>query len=287
MQENLGRKSVKEWIRLAKLGELEFPEPKTYHRDFTEEYLSESFQGEALPGVFLPCSSNWSFVEATRMFTSMKGREPITLMELNKFVEFKFPIEELEWNPQVHISHISPYHLSLYPSLNLPMRAPGCDEDHNSRLLPYSPYNWQLARQRVNMHDILAPLWPYLADPLLTTLALSKDIGDCFLGLSLEAPGKNRRFVCRVRPFYQNQLSYVVKVGNNTKIGRCAYCNGLYLLPCAYVVLCYFVPHKLEIITHDIVKAWQSSNISVCAIHFLHKSSRPSNGLLNVLKPAF
>ena len=29
MQENLGRKSVKEWIRLAKLGKLEFPEPKT------------------------------------------------------------------------------------------------------------------------------------------------------------------------------------------------------------------------------------------------------------------
>ena len=44
---------------MADIDSLEKP-TLVYHRDYTPEYLSKSFDGEPFPSVYLPCSSGWS-----------------------------------------------------------------------------------------------------------------------------------------------------------------------------------------------------------------------------------
>jgi hypothetical protein len=287
-QEAAVRQPIKELVSKSKQGLLIEPRPWFYHRNYNKEYLDESFRGEVLPGLYLPCGSNWSEENAVQVFIAEKGRKPNTIVELNGFIEAKFPVILPVWNSLLHVSHVQPYGLKLYPSIGLPIRLPGKrGAREGERSVPYTPYSWELARKRLNMHgDLLTPLVPYMADPLLTTLAFTREVDELFLGLSITAPDGKGRFVARTRPFFNNSLSSA-KVTPTTEIGFCSYCHGVYLLPCAYVTLCYYVPNGLKYLTHDIIAVWKNGLISVCAIHFLNKSKRPSNGLVNSLSPTF
>ena len=129
--------------------------------------------------------------------------------------------------------------------------------------------------------DLLLPLVPYMADPLLTSLALDKSMNYVFLGLSLPSPDGLGRLVCRTRPFFYNNLTRFVKLSRYTEVGMCSYCGGVYLLPSTFITLCYYVPNNLRIITNNILTSWCRSEMSVCGIHFLHKSKCPSNGVLS------
>ena len=289
------RKPIRVWKKLIGQGLFVKPGPLTYHRNYKREFLVDSFQGEPLPGVFLPCGSSMSEEEAIALFVSSMERTPATIVELNKFVEKKFPVTEPVWDPTLHVSHIKPFSLSFYAALALPIQKPGLEdrsgderEERVRRRVTYSPYNWHLARQRINMHgSLLESLAPYMADPLLTSLALSPVVGEMFLGLALESPSAAGRFICRTRPFFHNNMTYSARVNPNTEIGRCNYCCGLYILPTVYVVLCYFVPSGLVHVSEEILHAWRCGQISVCAVHFLHKSMRPDNGMFASITTSF
>jgi hypothetical protein len=287
-QNERGRVSIRELTRRARAGELVEPTPLTYHREYSANYLAKSFQGEPLPGVYLPCSSRMSETEALVKFVEVNCTEPNTIVDLNKFIEESFPVTAPEWDPTKHASHIRPYSLEFYSRVGIPLLPPGfASIDSDRRAVPYTPYNWELARQRLNIFpELLKPLIPYMADPLLTTLMPHSDIYDCFLGLSLSCPDGTGRLVCRTRPFYKSSMSYP-KVSQQTVIGKCSYCEGIYLLPCQGVVLCYYVPDELKVVTADIKTAWNRGQISVCAVHFLHKATNDGNGILRDIDTTF
>ena len=140
----------------------------------------------------------------------------------------------------------------------------------------------ETARQRINMYgNILRPLFPFIADPLLTTVSFNFGISEKFLGRSLPHPNGSGRLVCRTRPFNTSALTNNVRVNKSTLIGRCAYFTGLFVLPCHNITLCYFVPDGLKVLTQEMIAAWKCGRISVCAVHFLHCSRKFSNCLLN------
>ena len=118
------RKQIGDWLKMADNDALDKPTPVCYHRDYTTEYLSKSFDGEPFPGVYLPCSSGWSESRAVRIFTNEKGFPPPTIKDLNCFVEEKYPIVLPDWDPSVHISGLPSYSLDIYPKLNLPLCPP-------------------------------------------------------------------------------------------------------------------------------------------------------------------
>ena len=279
------RKQIGDWLKMADNDALDKPTPVCYHRDYTTEYLSKSFDGEPFPGVYLPCSSGWSESRAVRIFTNEKGFPPPTIKDLNCFVEEKYPIVLPDWDPSVHISGLPSYSLDIYPKLNLPLRPPTamnlqCD------IVKYTPYCWETARQRVNVYgNLLRPLFPFIADPLLTTVSFNFGISERFLGRTIPHPNGSGRLVCRTRPFNTSALTNNARVNKSTLIGRCAYCTGLFVLPCHNIVLCYFVPDGLKILTQDIIAAWKCGRISVCAVHFLHRGRKFNNGLLNNIVP--
>ena len=119
-----------------------------------------------------------------------------------------------------------------------------------------------------------------MADPLLTTFALDPKYDSSFTGLSINHPRKPGRLVARTKLFHHNALTKNSRPNNSTLLGRCAYCQGIYLLPCQAMVLCYFIPTGLYTINQEIIELWQSQTISVCAVHFLHRAVRPDNGIL-------
>ena len=89
-----------------------------YHRNYSNDYLSDSFKGEALPGLFLPGTPGWIENKATEIFTYKKGEPPKTVVELNKFVQELFPLQLPDYNPKTHFSHIPAFNLEMYTPLN-------------------------------------------------------------------------------------------------------------------------------------------------------------------------
>ena len=280
------RKPIGDWLKMVDSGSLKVPTPEMYHRDYTPEYLSKSFSGEPLPGVYMPCSSGWSESRAVSVFANEKGVPPPTIKDLNSFVEEKYPVVLPDWDPSVHISGIPAYSLDIYPKLNLPLRPPSTRNVRGEIGAKYTPYCWETARQRVNVHgNLLRPLFPFIADPLLTTVSFNFELSERFLGRSLPHPNGSGRLVCRTRPFNTSALTNNTRVNKSTLMGRCGYCNGLYVLPSHNVTLCYFVPDGLKVVTTDIIAAWKCGRISVCAVHFLHRGRMFNNGLLNNIEP--
>ena len=51
------RKPIGDWLKMVDNDLLEKPTSVCYHRDYTPEYLSKSFDGKPFPGVYLQCSS--------------------------------------------------------------------------------------------------------------------------------------------------------------------------------------------------------------------------------------
>ena len=284
------RRSIKEMITLARQG-LPKPSTETYFPMYPKEYLASSFKGEPLPGVYLPCGSSLSEQEGTSLFTQETGRNPRTIIELNNFMKSRFEPTAPSYNAKLHVSHIPPYSLEFYAMFGFPLRPPGRINTNNTppkKIINYFPYNWETARQRINTSgDLLRPLLPFLADPLLTTLAFSPEIGSSFIGLSLNHPKGEGRYIARTKPFLHNAISLTSRLHSNVMIGRCTYCNGVYILPCSVIVLCYFVPDGMKYVTDEILNLWRSSEISVCAVHFLHHSKRPSNGAFDDMQVSF
>ena len=143
------RKTIGDWIHLAQKDLLAIPSPTTYQRNYSKDYPSDSFKGEALPGLFLPGTSGWSKNKAAEIFTYKKGQSPKTIMELNEFVQESFPLQIPEYNPKAHFSHKPTFNLEMYTALNLPVQPPGREENKN---FPYLLYNWESARERINMN---------------------------------------------------------------------------------------------------------------------------------------
>ena len=101
------RKTIKDMVALIhtqqglkKLG------PETYHPTYSKEFLTSSFEGEPLPGVYLPCGSSLTEREATETFYEENGRQPLTIVELNGFMKNKFKPVAPVFNAQLHVSHI-------------------------------------------------------------------------------------------------------------------------------------------------------------------------------------
>ena len=108
VQTKYERQSIGDILELIKKKELETPSKETYFPDLSPEFLSASFMEEPMPGVYLPGSSNLSFVEAINLYKTEVGSEPQTLVDLNEFIHGKFEIPFLAYDPKIHTS-VLPY----------------------------------------------------------------------------------------------------------------------------------------------------------------------------------
>jgi hypothetical protein len=244
-----------------------------------------SLDGEAFPGVYLPGKSRWSLSVAKTKYLESEGKAVATLVELNEYVLKKFPLVLPAWNPASHISTVPPFTRDLSDRLGLPLRPLGIMAGRGSReSVPYVPYSWATARTRVNVHSILKPLEPFLADPLLTTVVFGEEMSQEIKGLSLKCPDGSGYFVARTKMCNQTQATNIY-VTKNTKIERCGYCSGLYLLPSHCFVMCFYVPKNLKNISGDIIAIWANSTIKVCAVHFLHRSEFIPNRVVSQMRP--
>ena len=114
------RKTVKEWINLHNKNSLTPPSLTSYYPEVNAEFLAESFQGEPLPGVYLPGGSGLTQKEAFEAYSASKGYDPPTLVQLNKFIADEFEQTTPTFDPNVHYP-VEPFNIDLYSALNLPM----------------------------------------------------------------------------------------------------------------------------------------------------------------------
>ena len=73
-----GRKTVGAWKDQVRQKLLQKPLVHDYHPRYRDRpgFLTQRFAGEALPGVYRPCSSGLSEAEATKAIQDAKGEEP-------------------------------------------------------------------------------------------------------------------------------------------------------------------------------------------------------------------
>ena len=115
----------------------------------------------------------------------------------------------------------------------------------------------------------------YLANPLLTTIQFHHEIDNLFPNLMFDSPDHDGVFACKSKPFCTYKP---IRMTKDTVINICAYCKGLTLLDSHRMNFVYFYPNGLKYITSEIIDAWKASQLTVCSVHFLHRSKRASNG---------
>ena len=201
-------------------------------------------------------------------------------MQVNSFIHDSFRIPHLLYNPSEHTS-VMPYSplsgLNFYQKLALPLEAP------NNRNALCKPYNWPLARMKLNINfQLVKPLVKYLCNPMLTTIPFHKDLDETFMGLSIVCPDFNGVFVVKSRSFPTVKPS---KLHKESPINQCCYCKGLTLLDSHRMNLVYFVPDGMLHLTSEIIDAWEASTLTICTVHLLHRSKRISNWNLREMIP--
>ena len=234
-----------------------------------------------MPGLYLPGRSNLMFDEGLDVYNKEQGHLPPTVVDLNAFIERTYPFPILNFDPALHtnVPPFSPSSGNFYQMIGLPLELP--DKDKNKT----KPYNWDTARMKLNLnHDLMKPLVKYLANPLLTTVPFSKELDSIFIGLGIKSPFNDGWFICNTKSF---PTMKGLRITPYTPINICSFCKGLALLPSHRMNFVYYVPYGLKYISQEIIEAWNSSLLTVCTVHFLHRSVRMPDLLISNLKPSF
>ena len=268
-----GREPISHWKQMIRNRAIHIPIPLDYHPRYLGSplFLRESFRGEAFPGVFRPSSSQMNEAKATAAFQLEKGVLPNTLVELNKWVKTKFPPISVVFDPSKHCIELEGYEWPNFweeiQELELSRCGAGSQSSLNS---PHMPRDMITSDQFIKLHrEFTQPLQPYIANPLLTTLGPSCSTRTKFFWWSIPMPKYDGDLVLKNVIFDHNAMSFIV--GNATKVGRCAVCGGLLLLPDHITMLAYFRPSGItpELVTPGILEAWKAQTIAVCYVHAL------------------
>ena len=272
------RLPVSEWVSRSSKGLLSVPEPVDYHPRYKGNpgFLAGSFQGEALPGVFRPCSSEFNETQALEAFVFEMGEPPETLVQLNGWVAAKFPPVIPDFDEDVHSVELDSFSLQFYgeiASLNL--------SKHGVRATNVPNVPKHQVRDHVSARNILlsklptlGPLSRYMPDPCLTTLGPTFLTRGVFDGYSIPHPRLEGHLVSRPGVLFDfNAISYRT-ASRTSLVGICQVCNGLLVCPDHVTYMCFFWPRGLleEHLTSDIVSVWGKSELSVCWIHFVTDS---------------
>ena len=267
VQRSLERISIKELHFLAKNKSLTIPSPRSNFPEFTDQFLSESFVDEPMPGLYLPGSSNLTYNEAMDLFKEKTGASPSTIVRLNEFIFKSFPLPHMVFNPEVH-TMVLPYSPlsgnNFYQKFGLPIEPPSND----LKIRRVKPYNWESARMKLNInYSLMKPLVKYMCNPLLTTLPFHEDLWPTFNNRCIDSPDLNGKFVCRSRVFTTIKPP---RLTEDYPINICAFCKGLTLLDGHRMNFVYFVPNGLKYATSEIIDVWKTSKVTICSVHFLH-----------------
>ena len=275
-----GRKTVGNWKALVRKRLIEKPLPLNYHTRYNSNpgFLSKSFKGEALPGVFRPCSSGMPESDAIKAFRQANNDNPPTLVDLNTWIKFNYPPENLDFDPDIHSIECEGYNLDFWAEikdLNLSRSGAGLN---TSGIIPHCPMDMITTDQFFKLHmEHLEPLRPFVADTLLTTLGPSFGSRRNFMWWSIPVPQYGGDLVLKDALFDHNAMAYVIN--NQTQVGRCAICKGLLLTPHHVTFLAYFFPDGLEtnMINASIVQLWKAQKIAVCFIHAITDAVKKPN----------
>ena len=265
-----GRKTVGNWKALVRQRLIEKPFPHNYHarHNSTPGFLSKSFKGEALPGIFRPCSSGMSESDAIQAFRQANNENPPTLVDLNTWIKFNYPPGNLDFDPSIHSIECEGYNLDFWAEIkDLDLSRSGASLN-TSGIIPHCPMDMITTDQFFKLHtEHLEPLRPFVADTLLTTLGPSFRSRKNFMWWSIPVPQYGGDLVLKDALFDHNAMAYVIN--NQTQVGRCAICKGLLLTPHHVTFLAYFFPDGLEtdMINASIVQLWKAQKIAVCFIH--------------------
>ena len=267
-----GRITVGQWKIKLRQGLLKKPLPIDYHPRYSNNplFLTHSFNGEAMPGLFRPCSSKFTEAEAWEAYKEDKGSDPQTLADLNSWTRQKYPPSELVFDPSKHCIECQGYEMQFWTEISqLELSRTGAGTN-TPTAIPHCPRDHVTAHQFWKLHsEFIEPLAPYVAEPLLTTLGPSFASRRRFFWWSITMPKLGGDLVIKDVLFDHNSMSYIVN--NSSKVGRCAVCTGLLLLPDHVTYLAYFRPANMDptSITPNIVQAWQAQKIAVCFAHAL------------------
>ena len=247
------------------------PLPIDYHPRYADNprFLMGSFSGETLPGVFRPCSSNWTEDKAKSEYLKENKASPLTLKELNSWVKGKFPPHDIPFDASRHCIEVKGYEMAFFREIDsyelaktgAGLRSPG----------EHVPRNMVTAQEFLNLHsEVLGKVQPYIANPLLSTLGPSFATRMRYSGYSIHMPRYKGSLVMKTALFDYNNLSYGI-VNNQSQIGRCAVCGGFLALPDYVTFLAFFWPDELEPhqVTGRIKDVWKQQKINVCFIHAL------------------
>ena len=273
--QKFSRVPISSLLQDAKDGDLKVPTPLDYHPHFKAcpNILSSSFRGEPFPGVFLPSGASHlplgikGIEMAFEIFNSAQGRDPHTIVELNEFFANKYP-SNLQYSQKRHCLDIPPYTFDFFKQgMRLDLDKLGV---HPHLHPQHTPFNYGMKEIFINANDFLTPLAPYVANPLLTTLGPSPASRYKFQGWSVDLPDGSGSIVSHDVCFNKTTTTSGF-FSKRTHIGRCAFCQGLHLLPVHVIILGYFWPKDFtpDLITSEIRLYWSLQKVPICWIHYV------------------
>ena len=267
-----GRKTVGAWKNLARQKILVKPTPYEYHPRYSKMpgFLKGSFSGEALPGVFRPCSSGMSESQAMQAYRDARLEEPSCLMDLNAWVKSTYPPIQVEFNPDKHCIELEAYGLDFWSEVSdYDLSRTGASLSTNG-IVPHCPMDRVTTDQFFKLYnEFIEPLAPFVADTLLTTLGPSFSTRKDFMWWSIPVPKYKGDLVLKDALFDHNGMSYLIN--NSSQVGRCAICRGLLVTPHHVTFLSYFYPDGLDpsMVNSSILQSWAAQRIAVCYVHAL------------------
>ena len=265
-----GRKTVGAWKALVRQRALQKPTPYDYHPRYSgsKGFLNQSFSGEALPGVFRPCSSGMSESEATKAYQEAKHLKVSSLIELNAWVKATYPPDPVVFDPDKHSIECEGYDLDFWSEVkDLHLARTGASLNA-SGIVPHCPMDRVTTDQYFKLYsEYLEPLAPYVADTLLTTLGPTFSTRRDYMWWSIPVPQMGGDLVIKDALFDYNGMSFIIS--NASQVGRCGVCRGLLLTPHHVTFLAYFYPDGLEkgMVNASILQNWAAQRIAVCYIH--------------------
>ena len=265
------RLPIHKWKKLINQKEIKAPTPLDYHHRYAQKpsFLSLSFQQEALPGIYRPCSSKWDERQALIEFEKEHGREPDTLVEMNRWVKSQHPPVIPSFEPKKFPLEVEGYNLELFGEMAPYDLARKGASLNNPTQKQHTPRNLITAKRFISLNQqTLGPLEPFIADPMLCTLGPSIMTRTKYHWYSVPVPQHEGDLVVKDILFEHNACSFPI-ITNQTMIGSCGVCNGLLALPDYITYLAYFWPKDLkpENVTQAIKEVWQNQRIAVCWIH--------------------
>jgi hypothetical protein len=126
------RKTIKEWT--SNIGKFDGPSPSTYHPYPypSPGFLSNSFNGEALPGVLRPAGSKMGITEASEAYNLAMGHPPATIFDLNIFLAQEYPAPPMLFEVQKHWINIPPYNMDFYTNIGMTFSLKGVSNQYST-----------------------------------------------------------------------------------------------------------------------------------------------------------